>query len=266
MADAVSVLESAERISAMKLSQVSTGIPSQDTAIKNLVQCSYVDSAYLVDKYGNALSALDPTLDPNIAGSGGIFSAIDLQDSDFLATASVMKMVVNGYAGAGTIEMGGYDYHDGTRATGETRDFMAGQCIGACLEYAARVGVPLMIYVFSDGSLVSNGMPDNSVNGRGKGGLGFGQHQHRRLADAGIRSLSPVRRHMMTKQIGYYNSDGSVNADRQLRRLRTPRQPARGDSWFSTTWRCTGRRAHFKRRPGPAACPAGLGRPPAMTF
>ena len=49
-----------------------------------------------------------------------------------------MKLVVNGFAGAGTIEFGGYDYHDGTRATGEVRDFEAGQAIGAVLEYAAR--------------------------------------------------------------------------------------------------------------------------------
>ncbi len=161
-ADAVSVLESVERISAAKLGQISTGLPAtQDAAIKNLVQCSYVDAAYLVDKYGNALAALDPAQDSNITGSGGIFSSADMQDSEFLATASVMKMVINGYAGAGTIELGGFDYHDSTRATGEQRDFKAGQCIGACLEYAARVGVPLMIYVFSDGSLVSNGMPDN---------------------------------------------------------------------------------------------------------
>ena len=80
-----------------------------------------------------------------------------------------MKMVVNGYASAGTIELGGYDYHAGDRATGEMRDLEAGQCIGACLEYAARMGQPLMIYVFTDGSVVSSGMIDNSVGGRGKG-------------------------------------------------------------------------------------------------
>jgi hypothetical protein len=206
-ADAVSVLESVERISAAKLGQVSTNIPTQDVAIKNLVQCSYVDAAYLVDRYGNALSALDPTQDSNIKS---IFSPTDLQDSDFLATASVMKMVINGYAGAGTIEMGGFDYHDSTRATGETRDFKAGQCIGACLQYAALVGVPLMIYVFSDGSLVSNGMPDNSVAGRGKGIW---------LADntATAASLMLVfdpkaRPTTVMQQIGNYNSDGSVNS------------------------------------------------------
>lgn len=210
-ADAVNVLESVERISAAKLGQVTTGLPStQDTAIKNLVQCSYVDAAYLVDKYGNALAALDPTQDANITGNGGIFTATDLQNSDFLATASVMKMIINGYAGAGTIEMGGYDYHDSTRATGETRDFMAGQCIGACLEYAARVGVPLMIYVFSDGSLVSSGMPDNSVAGRGKGAW---------MADntATAASLMLVydpkaKPTAIMNQIGNFNGDGTVNA------------------------------------------------------
>ena len=40
-----------------------------------------------------------------------------------------------------------------TRATGEMQDFRAGRCMGACLEYAARRGVPLMLYVFCDGSL-----------------------------------------------------------------------------------------------------------------
>jgi hypothetical protein len=65
--------------------------------------------------------------------------------------------------------MGGYDYHGGQRREGEVKDERAGRCMGACLEYAARIGVPLMMYVFSDGSLSSNGVIDNSAEGRGKG-------------------------------------------------------------------------------------------------
>src|SRR5947207_15541683 len=79
-----------------------------------------------------------------------------------------MKLVLNGYAGAGTITLGGYDYHDSTGATGETRNFKAGQMIGAVLEYAQRVGSPVMIYVFSDGSLSATGSIDSSSAGRGK--------------------------------------------------------------------------------------------------
>ena len=38
----------------------------------------------------------------------------------------------------------------------------------AMLRAAARRGVPLMLYVFSDGSLNADGVVDNSVDGRGK--------------------------------------------------------------------------------------------------
>ncbi|HTT05092.1 MAG TPA: hypothetical protein VMF64_07360 [Steroidobacteraceae bacterium] len=210
---AVDVLESAVRFSNMKLGVVSpaTGNSATDTAISNVLECSYVDAAYLVDKYGNAQQQLDPTLDTNITGgSNSIFTAAEMQDSDFLATASVMKMVINGYAGAGTIEMGGFDYHTGDRMTGEGRDFKAGQCIGACLEYASRVGVPLMIYIFSDGSLASNGMIDNSVGGRGKG---VWTADNTATAASLMLVFDPRGKPAATSnQIGSYNADGTVNA------------------------------------------------------
>ena len=123
--------------------------------------------------HGRHASAARPRsirrVDPDITGAGGVFGANFGNDGEFQKTAAVMKLVVEGYAGAGTISMGGFDYHTGDRSTGELRDLRAGRCIGACLEFAARRGKPLMIYVFSDGSLSSNGMVDNSVDGRGKG-------------------------------------------------------------------------------------------------
>jgi len=165
--DAVAVMESMQRISDKKLAKVDTRV-AQDAAIKELVRCGYVKSADLVDRYGDP-STLNPALDPLIVGPSGIFSQDEFnRDAEFRKTASVMKLVLNGFAGAGTITMGGFDYHTGERATGELRDYRAGQCMGACLEYAARLGVPLMLYVFSDGSVNSNGAVDDSVNGRGK--------------------------------------------------------------------------------------------------
>jgi hypothetical protein len=65
--------------------------------------------------------------------------------------------------------MGGYDYHGGQRQEGETKDFRAGRCMGAVLAYAMRRAKPVMLYVYSDGALSSNGVIDNSVAGRGKG-------------------------------------------------------------------------------------------------
>jgi hypothetical protein len=80
----------------------------------------------------------------------------------------VSKLVIDGMAGAGTIEFGGYDYHNGTRATGERKDFVAGEAMGVALEYAARRSTPLMLYVFSDGSVVADGELDPDPEGRGK--------------------------------------------------------------------------------------------------
>jgi len=166
--DAVAVMESIYRLTDAKMGKVDTKVTT-DAVIKELVRCGYVKSADLADRFGDP-STLDPALDPDIVGDNGIFTQQEFDsDSEFRKTASVMKMVINGFAGAGTITMGGYDYHTGDRATGERRDLRAGRCMGACLEYARRVGVPLMIYVFSDGSVFSNGMIDESVDGRGKG-------------------------------------------------------------------------------------------------
>ena len=168
--DAVAVMESIERISKMKLDKVSTRVTA-DAVIKDLVRCGYVKAADIADRFGDP-TTLDPALDPDIVGASGIFTQDEFDsDSEFRKTASVMKMVVNGFAGAGTISMGGFDYHTGDRITGELRDLRAGRCIGACLEYAARAnngaGVPLMIYVCSDGSVSSNGMTDAAAGGKG---------------------------------------------------------------------------------------------------
>jgi hypothetical protein len=166
--DAVTVMESIQRISDMKLSRVNTQITADDV-VKDLVRCGYVKSADITDRFGDP-SSLNPELDPDIVGDAGIFTEDEFNgDGEFRKTAAVMKLVINGFAGAGTVTMGGFDYHTGNRSVGEVRDLRAGRCMGACMEYAARVGVPLMMYVSSDGSVASNGMIDDSENGRGKG-------------------------------------------------------------------------------------------------
>ncbi|MBT8138868.1 MAG: general secretion pathway protein GspF [Gammaproteobacteria bacterium] len=166
---ALAVMEAIQRMSREKFSNVNTGL-SNNAEVADNVNCQFVKSANIADP-ANGFSDIDPSQSSIIVNdNGGIFTQAEFDgDSEFRKTASVMKMVVDGYAGAGTITMGGYDYHTGDRATGEVRDLRAGRCMGACLEYAARMGVPLMLYVFSDGSVFSNGMIDESQNGQGKG-------------------------------------------------------------------------------------------------
>lgn len=176
--DVSAVMESITRIThkKLKLGTIDTGLTNDDV-VKDLVRCGYLKASDIADRFAGV--EVDPTLDINIAGP--IFSATELaNDREFRKTASVMKMVMNGYAAGGCITMGGYDYHTGDRRVGENRDLRAGRCIGACLEYARLLSTPLMIYVFSDGSVASNGNSDDTANtGAGEnlvlGGQGKGE-------------------------------------------------------------------------------------------
>ena len=219
--DATAVMESIYRISDQKMGTVDAGQQiTADDVVKDLVSCGYLKSADIADRFGG--TPLDPGLDPVIVGPTGIFSDAEFNDGgrdghEFRKTAAAMKLVMNGFAGAACIEMGGYDYHGGQRREGEVKDERAGRCMGACIEYAARIGVPLMMYVFSDGSLSSNGVIDNSLEGRGKGEwvsdnsstaasffLVYNPYGRAQLlgADAAEQALH--------QQIGYMDAGGSV--------------------------------------------------------
>lgn len=168
--DTVASLESMVRISNAKMDLPNVGTTlTDDTDVERRFRCSYVKTADTIEEFGER--GLDPLADPEITSIPVFGTGLSAGNDrgEFEKTASVMKLVVEGYAGAGTITMGGFDYHTGERATGELRDLRAGRCMGACLEYAARRGQQLMLYVFSDGSLSSNGRVDMSVDGRGKG-------------------------------------------------------------------------------------------------
>lgn len=203
--DAGAVMGALEQISDLKLLKM-----QEDPALEDLIHCNYVQTTDLIANFGDP-NALDPEQDPDIAGATGIFTAGEFNESRFEKTAAVMKLVIEGYAGAGTIEHGGYDYHDSTRSTGEVRDFLAGQMMGACLEFAARRGQQLMLYVFSDGSVASNGTIDNSADGRGKL---IWRGDNSSTAASLILVYDPAGRPQLSRpdaaQIGYFRADGSV--------------------------------------------------------
>ena len=212
-ATAQKVIESMYRLSQQK-SQIITGVNtipippetgslSNDEIIKRALDCGYMKA---VNNAGFSPETLDPEGDEIIAS---IFPDNEIRDGEFNKTSSVMKLVIDGYAGAGCITMGGYDYHTGERTTGDARDLRAGRCIGACLEYAARRNSPLAIYVFSDGSVFSNGMIDGA-NGRpvwtgdnsstaGSFMLVFHPEQN-----------TTILRTPDQRQLGYYNMNGAV--------------------------------------------------------
>ncbi len=212
--DTVRTLETMYRITDRKLAlaNVSTGL-ADDADVERRFRCAYLKTADTVETFSDP-SALNPSADPRVTN---LFGTNFGGDGEFQKTASVMKLVIDGNAGAGTITMGGFDYHTGERATGENRDLRAGRCIGACLEYAALVGKPVMIYVFSDGSVSSNGRVDDSANGRGKGEW-TGDNQQ--TAASFFLVYSPTGRPTLIgegtaaaprhQQLGYYTAGGDV--------------------------------------------------------
>lgn len=208
------VMNAMEMISKDKLAMM-----GESQATSDVVRCAYEQSRQLVVDFGDP-SSVDPLQDPDIVlvNPGDplapipIFSdpSVLINTSEFRKTASVMKLVIEQKAGAGTIEFGGYDYHDSTRATGERKDERAGEAIGMALEFARRRNQDLMIYVFSDGSLSSNGQVDNSVLG---GGKGVWQGDNSATAASlilvyGKDGRPPLRN--ATNQIGRYRATGNV--------------------------------------------------------
>lgn len=227
-ADVTAVMESMARIShqKMKLGAVTPGLTdvTRNEVLKDLVQCGYIKAADIADKFVGVPVDPDDRDDVNgdIVGAGRIFTEAEFDgDREFQKTASVMKMVIDRHAGAGTVAMGGYDYHTGNRFVGENRDLRAGRCIGACLNYAQRRGQPLMIYVFSDGSLASNGTPDDSApQGNNElGGRGKGQWTGDNSSTAASfvlvynpNGVTPYNGKLIedARQIGSFTADGSV--------------------------------------------------------
>ncbi|MCF6364489.1 MAG: general secretion pathway protein GspF, partial [Gammaproteobacteria bacterium] len=123
--DVRAVMESMARISNQKIGHANPQLgAAADEDIQKLLRCGYLNSADIADTFaGRDISPNDRNEDAIIVSdNGGIFSTEEFDSSrdrrEFQKTASVMKMVIDGHAGAGTIQMGGYDYHTGDRAVG----------------------------------------------------------------------------------------------------------------------------------------------------
>ncbi len=197
------VLKSIESMSAQQLARFSNkDLPGQ---IKDLIRCGYINSADMINKF--TPERLDARTDQAVT------TAFDnLNDGGQRQVATMTKLLLDGNAGAATVERGGYDYHDGSRATGEIKDLEVGRLMGRAIQLAALKQRDLILYVFSDGSVTSNGGVDNSGNGRGK--LVW-------TADSGQRGAAfmlyyraagkPKLRDSSVRQVGAFKDNGAVD-------------------------------------------------------
>jgi hypothetical protein len=197
------VAAAAAVISALKLGKI-----DELQATKELLQCGY-DKTEATFNTPITAQDLDPEADASLQA---IFPNGELQQSDYRKAAAAMKVVVNGYGGAGTIEYGGRDYHQDPRPETDGKDFVVGQVIGASLEYAAQLNKPLMIYCFSDGAVSASDTIEDDGNGTPK---------YRWQSDASLQAASFIlvyspngqpllRNGAASQQLGYYRASGDV--------------------------------------------------------
>lgn len=195
------------------LTQLKLGQITEAVATEELIQCGYDKS---LETFNSPIlpSDLDPEADaflPVIFPNGELAN-----DRDFRKAAATMKVVVNGFAGCATMEFGGRDYHQDPRPETDGKDFKVGQVIGASLEYAASVGKPLMLYVFSDGAVVADrNNPEDDGNGTTK--FRWRSDNSQRAASA-IFVYSPLktaaeimRNGNVSQQLGAFKADGTID-------------------------------------------------------
>lgn len=198
------VAEASAILSALKLAKI-----NEQQATKALVQCGY-DKTTATYNTPVTVQDLDPDADLNLQS---IFPNGELNEGDFRKAAAAMKVVVNGYGGAGTIEYGGRDYHQDPRPETDGKDFRVGQVIGGALEYAALSNKPLMIYLFSDGAVSADeDLQEDDGNGIEKFRW---RSDNSQTAASAILVYSPngqpvLRNGAASQQLGYFRANGNV--------------------------------------------------------
>tara|TARA_R110002072_G_scaffold276051_1_gene437642 strand:- start:411155 stop:412627 length:1473 start_codon:yes stop_codon:yes gene_type:complete len=195
------VLKAIERMSERKLmSFQEQSLPMQ---IKELVKCGYVNSQDLIGRF--TPEAIDPRLDNDVN------NAFDnLGNGDQRKVATMAKLLLDGHLGVATVEKGGYDYHDKTRATGERRDFDAGELIGRVLQLAAAKNKNIMIYVITDGGVAARDEIDNSADGRGKYVWSGDSGQRSSSFMLVYRDAGKIQLRTTNRQIGHFKESGGV--------------------------------------------------------
>ena len=130
------------------------GMPQQTT---EMIKCGYLKAKDLLTP---GEIDLDPRND-KLASKNNILNR-GVEE----AALEIAYLVLKGYAGSGTVSLPGYDYHNGTATTADTKDYEAGKTIGMMLQMAANLQRKLMIHVYTDGGVDPKSTTQDTTNGR----------------------------------------------------------------------------------------------------
>jgi len=163
--------------------------------LSRLLGCSQNDNYNLIAN-SSALN-IDPLSDAGFAQIWGINANSNKSSQDFVF-ASMVFNALNGNASSINLEIGGFDYHNNTRTSGDAKDLEAGRVIGRVLQSLSYLKKKGFIVVTSDGSVTS---PDSDVAGgpwvsdRGTAGSAY------------MITYDPAGTHVIkSNQLGYFTS------------------------------------------------------------
>lgn len=157
-----SLLSLVSKLSSTQVRKLSSD--TQGTQTKNLLECANIRNEQVKSMIDSGSAVIDPRRDSRAASLNPLWS-IDsgtASNNNNLVFATMTYNVLAGNAGAAGLELGGYDYHNNTRTTGDTRDFNAGELVGRALESAHIMGKKLFIHVSTDGAVDSGGADNAS--------------------------------------------------------------------------------------------------------
>ena len=203
-ADVKKIVSAAHNMSATQLAAFQTKDLSQQ--VKDLVECGYIKGEEMMAASADEQIAIDPSKDTIMTG---IFTGF-ANATDQATSLSISKLVMDNYAGAGTISKGGFDYHGQGRAVSDARDREAGVIIGSLLQAAEAKNKDLMIYVITDGGVTASGAPDPTT-GKGvfSGDAGQTSAAFLLVHKAGAK---PALRRANVRQVGSFTNAGGVDA------------------------------------------------------
>lgn len=145
----MSLFKTVDRLNSNQARKLASVTGAQE--LSQLVQCAAKDNVKIA---GLDRSKISPLVNTSFADVWGLNAASQQSSRDFVFASMVYNGLM-GHAGVVNLEMGGYDYHNGTRTTGDTKDTEAGVVIGRILRSAQILGKRLFLVVTSDGAVVS---------------------------------------------------------------------------------------------------------------
>jgi hypothetical protein len=171
------------------------------TALQNVITCRTQDNTTLIANPD--ANNTDPRGNAAVAGIWQINANTSMSSRNYVFGSMVFN-ALNGNATSATLNMGGYDYHNNTRTTGDGMDNQAGQVLGQIIQTAYALGKKCFIMVTSDGAVRSAESDIAGAPWTSDGG-GAGSYMMIAVNPAGAPSVRG-------SQLGYFNNDQG-NAD-----------------------------------------------------